>query len=278
MPKGGMNMFKIGDFARLNKVTIKTLRHYDKLGLLKPVFVEEQSGYRYYSASQIERLNNIIALKCIGFSLGEIGVLIEKNLSKKEMIKILKIKEEEIIENIRLENERHLRIKSIMNSIEKGEKIMEYKIVIKEVEAIQAASLRDIIPEYSAQGHLWQEINEHLQKNKVKITGPCFVIYHDPGFKESDVDIQICETVSQNFLETERVKRVEIPAQKEMACIIHKGPYENISRAYHSLLKWIEGNNYDVVGQNRELYLEGEWSTNSPDEYITEIQIPVRKK
>ncbi|MCY6485378.1 GyrI-like domain-containing protein [Clostridium aestuarii] len=271
-------MFKIGDFARFNKVTVKTLRHYEKVGLLMPIYVDQYSGYRYYSAGQIDRLNNIIALKCIGFSLSEIAILIETNLSKGEMVRIFKLKEEEIIENIRLENEKHLRIKSIINSIENGEKNMEYNIVIKESAAIKAASLRDIIPEYSAQCHLWQELNEHLQNNNIKTTGPCFVIYHDNGFKESDVDIQICKTISQDFPETERIKNIEIDAVKEMACTIHKGAYENLSSAYHALLKWIEENNYEIAGENRELYIEGEWSTDNIEDYITEIQVPVKRK
>lgn len=56
-------MFKISDFSRLSLVSAKALRYYDELGLLKPARVDESTGYRYYAASQLPRLNRILALK-----------------------------------------------------------------------------------------------------------------------------------------------------------------------------------------------------------------------
>ena len=74
-------MFKIGEFSRLNKISIKTLRYYDKIGLLKPMEVQTDSGYRYYSAKQLPRLNKIVALKDMGFSLNDIMEIVENNLT-----------------------------------------------------------------------------------------------------------------------------------------------------------------------------------------------------
>ena len=64
-------MFRIGEFSRIGCVTIDTLRHYDALDLLKPAKVDPLTGYRYYSAKQLQSLNRIIALKEVGFSLEE---------------------------------------------------------------------------------------------------------------------------------------------------------------------------------------------------------------
>lgn len=67
-----------------------------------------------------------------------------------------------------------------------------------------------------------------------------------------------------------------LDAVKEMATVVHKGPFETLNLAYSAISKWIEDNGYEIVGAPRELYLKGEWLTNDPNEYITEIQFPVK--
>ena len=71
-------MLKIGDFSSLSQVSIKTLRYYDERGLLSPAHVDPQTGYRYYSASQLSRLHRILALKDLGFSLEQIAMCLEE--------------------------------------------------------------------------------------------------------------------------------------------------------------------------------------------------------
>jgi DNA-binding transcriptional MerR regulator len=71
-------VFRIGDFSRLSLVSVKALRYYDELGLLKPARVDEFTGYRYYAASQLTRLNRVLALKDMGLSLEQIALLLDK--------------------------------------------------------------------------------------------------------------------------------------------------------------------------------------------------------
>ena len=155
--------------------------------------------------------------------------------------------------------------------------MLNYDVISKELETIKVASLRGIIPDYSNQCGLWQELRSHIEKHNAKITAPCRSVYYDPSYKESDVDIEVMYCIAGNVPETDRIKVKELPSVKNAACVIHKGSYENLSMAYNALIKWIEENGYKVIGPNRELYLEGEWSTSNPEEYITEIQIPVEK-
>jgi DNA-binding transcriptional MerR regulator len=67
-------MFKIGDFSKISQVSIRSLRHYDEIGLFKPAHTDPFTGYRYYSADQLPRLNRIIALRTLGLSLEEIAL------------------------------------------------------------------------------------------------------------------------------------------------------------------------------------------------------------
>ena len=93
-------MFKIGEFSRFSQVTVKTLRYYDKLGLLKPAKVDRFTGYRYYSASQLPRINRILALKDLGLSLDQIAQLLEDDLSPDQIRGILRLKQVEIQEQV----------------------------------------------------------------------------------------------------------------------------------------------------------------------------------
>lgn len=96
-------MYKIGVFSKMNRITIKTLRHYDEIGLLKPCYVEEQSGYRFYSAEQLPRLHQILMLKEIGLSLQEIRIAIESGMSTEQMVHMLENKQAEVLRNLYLE-------------------------------------------------------------------------------------------------------------------------------------------------------------------------------
>lgn len=269
-------MFRIGEFANFIKVPIKTLRYYDDIGIFKPIKVDGDTGYRYYSASQLPLLNKILSLKDIGFSLNQISYILENNLSNKELVDMLNLRDMEVTENIRIEQDRKRRISSLIKILNEEELAMKYDVVIKEVSPVKGACLRDIVPSYGAQGPLWGELAGHIEKNNVKILPGCMVIYYDPGYKESQVDLEVVEMVSAPVPDTERIKYREIEGAA-MASTIHKGTYENLNNAYNAMLKWMEGNGYVPCGPNREIYLEGEWSVKSPDDYVTEIQIPVKK-
>lgn len=271
-------MFKIGDFARLNKISIKTLRYYDELGLLKPTKIDSETGYRYYSARQLPRLNKIVALKDLGFSLNQIGEMIDSELSVEILVSMLSQKKNEIEESIRNEKIRLSKVETLINRIKEDDQLMlKYDVILKQLEGKKVAAIRDIIPDYSKQHNLWRELMEYLGKHSAKMIPTCMAIYYDPGYKESDVDIEVMSCIASDIPESDRVKIKGLPKIENAACVVHKGSYEKVSMAYNALLRWIEENGYKVSGPNRELYLEGEWSTSNPEEYITEIQIPVEK-
>lgn len=268
-------MFKIGDFARLNKVTVKALRHYESVGLLQPGRIDASTGYRYYMASQMPRLNRIMALKDLGFSLEEISVLLYAEMDPEHLRTFLEVKHSEISSRVRDEQARLVRIENYMRMKEEGH-AMRYDCVVKKIEPVRVAAIRDHIPSHSEQGHLWQTLGEHIDKHGVKIVPPCMVIYHE-GSSDAYVDAEVIEPIVGDLPETEQIRVKTLEGVAEMACVVHKGPYQTLHNAYSSLLNWLEENRYEMAGPQRELYLAGEWSTTDPNEYITEIQCPIRK-
>ncbi len=93
-------MLKIGDFSKLSLVSIKALRYYDELGLLKPVQVDEFTGYRYYSTSQLTRLNRILALKDMGLALEQIAQLLDQNVTPDQVRGMLKLRHIELEQQV----------------------------------------------------------------------------------------------------------------------------------------------------------------------------------
>ena len=271
-------MIRIGDFSKLSRVSVKTLRYYDETGLLKPVHVDPFTGYRLYEYSQLSVLHRILALKDLGFSLEEIGHLLDEGLSIEQMRGMLKLRETEARQRVREEAERLERIGARLRQIEQEDCMSKYDVVIKSAEEVKVASVRDVVPTPPDQGELWQELEEYLVKQRVRPSDACFTLYHDDEYKERDWDLEVCEPIDAELGETQRVKVQTLPAVQTLACTIHSGPFATLGDAYNAIGKWITDNNYRIVGPCREVYLHVNENAGQNDaDTVTEIQFPVEK-
>jgi len=272
-------MIRIGDFSKLSRVSVKTLRFYDEMGLLKPVDVDRFTGYRYYEFHQLPRLYRILALKDLGFSLEEIGRLLEEDLPTEQMRGMLKLRQAEIRQRVEEEAERLERVDIWLRQIEQEDCMSRYDVVIKKVEPIKVASVRGVVPTPPEQGPLWRELGTYLTQQHVRPSGPCFSLYHDKEYKERDWDIEVCEQISEDLPSTRQVKVHSLPGVETMACVVHAGPFATIGESYNAILKWLDENKYQIVGPCREIVLrepKPENSQNDP-ETVVEIQYPVAK-
>ncbi len=248
-------MIRIGDFSKLSRVPVKTLRYYDEVGLLKPVEVDAFTGYRLYEYSQLSTLNRILALKELGFSLEEIGRLLDEDLSAEQMRGMLKLREMEARQRMQQEAERLERIEVRLRQIEQEKCMSKYDVVIKSAEQIKVASVRDVVPTPPDQGPLWRELGGYLAMNHIRPNGACFTLYYDDEFKERDWDLEVCEQIDVDLKESKRIKVRTLPASRRLACTIHHGPFVTIGEAYNALGQWITDNGYRITGPCREIYL-----------------------
>jgi effector-binding domain-containing protein len=268
-------MFKIGDFSRLSRISVKALRYYDEIGLLKPVRVDQFTGYRYYSADQLPRLNYIIALKDTGLSLEEIATLINNSLNPSQMRDIFILKKAELRQRLSEEQKRLEHVENLLRQIEKEGKLPDYKVVVKKVEPQLVASMRGILPTYGDVGQFYEVIFKHLAKKMIfKPSAPTMLICHDGEYKERDVDVEVCVPVKKSIPGSDKVKVYELP-EIEAACIIHKGPYEGFSETYGALMAWIETHGYEITSHDREVYIT--FDAKDASKNVTEIQFPVKK-
>ncbi len=270
-------MIRIGDFSKLSCVSVKTLRYYDEMGLLKPVAVDRSTGYRLYEYSQLSLLNRILALKELGFSLEDIGRLLDDGLSLEQMRGMLKLRQVEARQRVCDETERLARIESRLRQMEQENNMSKYDVLIKKVQAVKAASVRAVVPTPPDQGALWGELEGYLALHRIRPNGTCFTLYHDEDYKERDWDLEVCEPIDGELPESQRIKVKTLPAVT-MACAIHNGPFDTLNEAYNAIIKWLDSNGYRIVGPCREVYLNPAKNGSQADpETVTEIQFPVEK-
>jgi len=270
-------VFKIGEFSKLSLVPAKTLRYYDQIGLLKPNEVDHFTGYRYYSASQLPRLNRILALKDLGLSLEEIGRLLDEELTAAQIRGTLRLRRVEIQERLSEEEARLARVEWRLRCMEQEETMSGPEVVIKSVPAMRVASLRKTIPSMQAIGSLFGEAFGFLGQHRVAPVGPPVAIYYDQEFRETDADVEVAIPVAQPLPKSGTMVARELSAVETMACAVHQGSYETIGASYGQVMAWIEANGYRMCGPVREVYIQGPESGQDPSAYVTEIQVPVEK-
>lgn len=217
-------MYKIGEFSKMNRITIKALRYYDEIGLFKPCLVDAFTGYRYYSGDQIQILNEIVALKEIGFSLEEIIEITSKGVDPDRMLELLRRKEEETALHIADEEAKLTRIIKHIDKL-KENRFMKQNIEIKELPEVIVASMRKVIADYGEYNSIYPEMGHYMEEQKVTCREPeyCFTIYHDGEYKERDIDVEICQAVTDYAKDSDKVKFKKIDRISTAACIIKNG-------------------------------------------------------
>lgn len=262
---------RIGLFAKMNRVTVKTLRYYDRAGLLKPAYTDTWTGYRSYTLEQMDALQTILNLKGAGFTIREIQDIVGQNIGRAEMIRILETR-------VSAEQERIGHIISYIAYLRK-EPTMD-TVTIKSLPNVTVASLRTTVPNYDAFFSVVPKMGDTMRKQGAVCAEPeyCFTMYHDGEYKESDIDVEICEAVVEARPETDGVTYKRLDAVPEAACVYHRGPYRTIGGSYKAVMGWIAQNGYEVADSPRESYIDGIWNKDSEDDWLTEIQVPVKKR
>lgn len=276
-------MFKIGEFSRLTLVSARMLRHYEKCGLLTPAEIDCYTGYRFYSAGQIPLLSRIVSLRDAGFSIEEIGQILPNYEDQAYLTSWVEQKTEEVQAAIHREEERlkHLAALRLATNHRKERDTMKYEIQIKSLPEEKVLSLREVIPTYQDEGMLWHKLASYVAHNRV----PCrraaegaFATYLDPEYREQNVTVEVAMPVDALEENRDGLVYQVYPAMPQAATIRFYGPYENTGLAQEKLAAWLEEQNYEMAGQIRTMSVVTPQHTQNPEEYVTEIQVPVRKK
>ena len=270
--RAGNRLYKIGMFAAMNHVTVKTLRFYEEQGLLLPALIQPENGYRYYTLSQMAVLHQITALKLAGFTLEEI-VRIHSGADEEA---VLLKKKSELLAKI---SDLTRQIVVVDGYLSKKKTRLSAPVLVKTIPETTVACMRIRLDSYDCLFDRMPEMGALMEKAGCSCALPeyCFTNYLEPGYKDGDILVEICESVVAAKKETGELRFKTLP-EIQAACVFHKGSYRTFSESYETVLRYIEENGYEIAGEIRESYIDGVWNQDDESEWLSEIQVPVRRK
>ena len=281
-------MFKIGEFSQLSRVSVRMLRHYDQLGLLKPSRTDNFTNYRYYSADQLPRLNRILALRDLGFSLEQIGSMLDEELSAEQLMGMLKLKRAEIEQQMQVEQLRMARLEARINQMNDQTETNRYDVVVREIEPQLVATYREVAPDDERIQYMFEELERYVARFNARADKPPMSIYHDPEYREENIDAEVVVPLKAAIPGTDLFHVLELARISAAACVVHTGDYATIYQAYNALLSWIESNRYHMKGPIREVYLSygadglgfelpPTYLVKGSNPFVTELQLEIEK-
>ena len=283
-------MFKIGEFSRLSRISVRMLRHYDQLGLLTPSQTDPFTGYRYYSAEQLPRLNRIIALRDLGFSLEQIAGMLEEDLSTEQLLGMLKLKRLEVEEQLKQEQQRLERLEVRIRQMSEAPAHGVYDVIVRDIEPALVATYREVAADDDRIQQMFDRVETYVaQFEGARADKPPFSIYYDDEYREQDMDIEVAVPLKYAIPENDMIRVRQMPRLTSVACVVHVGEYADVYQAYNALLAWIEANEYRMTGPIREVYLRygadgldfelpPTYLADDKHEYVTELQLSVEKQ
>lgn len=276
-------MFKIGEFSQLGQVTVRTLRHYDDLSLLKPAFTDPESDYRYYAIEQLPRLNRIVALKDLGLTLDQIARLLEdgSDISAEHLRGMLLLREAEIAQRIHSEEAQLQRVAARLRQIEHEGRVTPYEVVRKAVGAQVVATIRATVPRLedmtAYRCSMYTELYDWLRQHDIVPSGHELAFYHATEYIDHDIDMELGVVVPHTALgmSSGRVVISSMPAAAEVASVMHHGDIWDIPQVMIALVIWFNANGLTVQGAFREIHHFGrENDLHDISNLVIEMQLP----
>jgi DNA-binding transcriptional MerR regulator len=274
-------MFSIGEFSRIARVTPRQLRHYEELGLFKPERIDPETGYRFYSALQLPRLNRILALKELGLTLTQILRLLDENISAEEIRGMLTMRKAQIEQTLRDELERVQSIEARLGQIEE-QGLLTDDVILKAMPARKFLSIRQIVPAIEEGFALMAEVHRALPRSAGKsVSGQFALLFSSDSFETENIDVEMGLLLDGDVLETVllsdgRAMTVHtLPAVETMATIVCVG-FANHERCYGQLGTWMEQHHFQLAGPGWEVLIEP-FQPAKLDQAVIEIQLPVTR-
>jgi len=272
-------MFSIGEFARLGGVSIRTLRHYDEIGVLRPVTVDPDTGYRGYAAAQLGQLNRIMALKELGLSLTQVGRLLD-GVTRDELRGMLMLRRAQLEHELEQHTSHLLGVEARLRSIAREDGMPADDIVAKTIPALGVVVIAGRAPGFGPANvvPVVNQLDAQFRQlgiyDRVKAAGPRLVFYeHEEG---EDVTIFLALPVADQPGELPAPAHYRVLPEIEAAVAVRSGPASTIyPMVYHDLVQWIEERGYrPVPGPARDVWVHEVDDVADAAQQVIETQLP----
>lgn len=272
-------MFQIGEFAKAGRVSVRMLHHYDAIGLLRPARVDA-TGYRFYEGPQLARLNRIVALKDLGFTLETVALILDSSPSAEALRGMLRQRRGELEQQLAADTARLASVEARLHVIEGEGTMPQYEVIIKSLPVVRLAVLSGEADSFEASvigpviSPLYERLFGELAAAGITPTGPGVAYYEqlDGGRVTVHAGAQVSLPAGTGTFHI-----VDLPAVDQAATLIHRGPMEHVMPSVQALARWIDANGWVSSGPSRELYLDYGMDAD-PQQWVTELQEPVARQ
>ncbi|NJO33472.1 MAG: MerR family transcriptional regulator [Rhodospirillales bacterium] len=276
-------MFRIGEFSRIARVSGRLLRYYDSIGLLSPRRIDPATGYRYYAADQLTRLNRILALKDLGLSLEQVARMVDDRITTDEIRGMLLLKKAQLEQSLSEEAARLRHIESRLQQIDEEGALSNYDVVVKSAAAQPYLAIRRTFPTMDDVIAMVGNVARAVTARIPDSARDALVVVAYSDFEEEDLDLEIgfalTRPTNRSIVLPDRseMAMTELPGVDSLATVARRGPKHQSHLAFGALGLWMEANGYSMAGPSREVFLELPFQRPDQEEIVMEIQFPVTK-
>lgn len=268
-------LFRIGDFARLGGVSVRTLHHYETLGLLRPA-AHSEAGVRHYAPGQLATLRRITGLKTLGFALGEIGALLS-DPAREPYAAFLRRKRSELTDRRSALDTQLARLETELAT---EERMNEYTVHLRPLAGLPVLTATGTAPDYrhvtAPMNALYDRVCAVMAAQHVLDPGWSVVTWRGGGYGSEDtIELEVAFPLVAGVPEAS-APGVSVQQHPPLlvASTVHLGSYERFGEAYAAVLAWMDRHGYAPAGPVREVYLR--FGATDAD-HISEVQVPVQK-
>lgn len=264
-------MLSIGDFARFAGVSVRMLRHYDALGLLSPSFVDPHSGYRFYEPALLARADALVAFRSLGFSLEEVGDLLDEGRTPADLAALLHRRRDELRSQIDADARRLGEVERRLRLLE-GDAMSTLTYTEKPLAALTLTQLTDRVDEIAEVGQrvgpLFGRVYGTFAAAGIEPSGPAIGWYDGVGD-----GVTFGAGADLGGRRVDGLEVGTLPAYDRAVTAIYRGPMTRIGEAWQELARHVTDSGLEFAGPCREVYLE---MPDDADAWVTELQQPVR--
>ena len=252
------------------------LPHYDAIGLLRPAHVDLLTGYRSYQAGQLARLNRVVALKDLGFTLQQVHSILDDKIDSVELQGMLRLRQAELETRVAADSARLAQVRARIELIETEGAMPSEDIAVKHIPAVRVAEMTAVADGFEPEsispviGPLYDELRRGLAAVGVLPTGPPVAYYQD--LPDGAVLVHAAMPVPVHCIAAQGFSVVELPAIERAATVVHHGAMATMMTAVQLLAGWIAAHGCRSAGYHRELYLA---TGADPEQWVTELQEPL---
>lgn len=270
-------MLTIGEFSRASGLTIKALRFYHEQGLLTPAYIEPGSGYRHYDSGQLETARVITTLRELEFSINEIAEILRQTEADLDLLTILKRQRSQLGQRAQHYRQLVRQLDQVIAFTTQEQTTMppqSFDVVEKELPAITLAAVR-MRARYDECGQGFKQIGRKLGRY---LNGKPMLLHYDLEYREHDANYEACFPV-KGGKSSDGIEVKELAGGRAVT-LIHLGPYQELTRSYDRIMRYLDEHHLEAECPTREVYLKGPGLIfrGNPKKYLTEIQILVHPR